>query len=140
MSEWNWIQDAAKRTYMQRFAAEWGMKLKGNDGFSINGVAVEEFSHLLACVTKNKHQTFNRIEAIARDFYAIDSAIIGEMRKPSPCGKNANTTGHDEAMRNLEFLRVIVRCIAQYFKLITELGIGHIFNGTKGVGQIPVSE
>jgi|GEM_PF-4719601 len=110
---------------MQKFADEWDMKLIGEPGFSIQGIDVIGLGGLLGYVSQGKHQTFNCFEAISRDFYAIDIAIIHEIRRPEPCGKAESSAEHDNAVQNLEDLRLIVRCIAKYFKLVSELGLPH---------------
>lgn len=123
MSEWGWIRDNNKRGHMQLFAKEWGLKFNDVNGSSIGGLAVKEFEDLLAFVTNRKHRSFQSLGAIAQDFYAIDSAIVNEMRRPAPRGKNANDKNHDEAAHSLANLRLIVRCLAQYFRLANELGL-----------------
>jgi DNA replication initiation complex subunit (GINS family) len=106
---------------LQRFAGEQNMQVHIHCGLSINGLIANEFAHLLASVTNQAHRSFDNIADIAHDFYAIDNAIIRELQKPVSHDDELDAAHHAEHIQNLQKLRLIVQCIANFFKIAHEL-------------------
>lgn len=106
---------------LRRFTEERNMRLHIDRGLSIDGLAINEFAHLLARVTRHAHRSFDNIAAIAHDFHSIDIAIIAELQKPVSHDNESAAESHAELTYELKKLRHIVCCIADFFKIAHEL-------------------
>lgn len=118
-----WIKSIQKRVRMEQFAKDRRFKLNGGYGFSVNGLLVREFDYLLRYVTGGKHDSFQDFGEIADNVVSINAAIVSEMQKPIPREEEVNFTSHEGAIRNLENLRYIVLCVAEYVALAKELDL-----------------
>lgn len=120
------LHGTIKHQRLQQFVEQWNMRLHIESGLSINGLIVNEFGHLLAGVTNHTHRSFDSITAIAHDFYAIDIAIIQELQKPVSHDNETEAEEYAAAIHQLKNLRLIVHCIADFFKIAHELELSPV--------------
>lgn len=120
------VTNTMKHERIQRFTRDWNMRLHIEYGLSINGLFVKEFDHLLARVTNHAHRSFDNIATIAHDFYAIDIAIIRELQTPVSPDTDMDETKHAAAIDELINLRLILHCIAEFFRIANDLKLSPV--------------
>lgn len=113
--------DHGAKAQVDKFLLQHKMNLRGDYGFSVNGLMVSEFGYLLREVSGGKLHNFDNFNAIHAAFPAINGAIAQQIMAPVLVEEKALGIAHETALYNMRNLRNICVTISKYVELLDRL-------------------